>query len=116
MILGAAAAIPVRIDYCYLVYNRVFWARWDGYRAGPLYVTFVNTGTSELRTIRLRIAMPEHVFEIEDRGRFAPNVTITHTFSELNTDLHGWEPRPQPRCSVSAVSVSDASAPGNRKT
>lgn len=100
MLIAADAAAPVRIERCYLVYNPVFSQRWDGYRAGPLYITFVNTGSKEVRSVHFRVSTPERTVDFEDRGRFSPQVRITHAFSYLNVNLAPYEPREQPRCVV----------------
>jgi hypothetical protein len=100
MPLLADAAPPVRIERCYLVYNPVFSERWDGYRAGPLYITFVNTGTNEIRSVHFRISTPERSADVVDRGRFSPNVRITHAYSALDANLAPYEPRAQPKCTL----------------
>lgn len=100
MLVAAGDPAPVRIERCYLVYNPVFEQRWDGYRAGPLYITFVNTGTKEIRSVHFRVSTPERTADFEDRGRFSPQVRITHAYSYLDANLAPYEPRAQPTCSV----------------
>lgn len=98
--LVADAAPPIRIERCYLVYNPVFSQRWDGYRAGPLYITFVNTGTKELHSVHFHVSTPQRTADFQERGRFSPQVRITHAYSYLDANLAPYEPRQQPRCTI----------------